>query len=403
MPAQSAESRRWIEDLDALVRELPKRHVAPETERPLEAFRADAERVKARLPSMSREEMLVELVRLAASFGDSHTEVPLSQAALGFHRFPLGLYFFGTDLRVVATAPEHATLLGLRLVAVGRHPIADVLARVRPLLGDDFGNPHEFLHSAPAFVTIPEVLVALGFAARPESIQYVFAQDDGQRVTAEFALLSFPAAASALTKRVLDAATGPLWVRHRERWHLAERVDSSDLLYVRLTRSQNQPQQESLARFAQRVGAAARDADVRRVVIDIRQNTGGNFHTTEPLVQAVCDAARDGALARVYVILGRHTYSAAIVFAAQLKHGCDAQFVGEVPRAVPNRQADMETFRLPHSRLEVTYSARIRRPFPELGDATEIPLDLPAPLTWESYRAGRDPALEAILRRRGGE
>jgi hypothetical protein len=65
---------------------------------------------------------------------------------------------------------------------------------------------------------------------------------------------------------------------------------------------------------------------------------------------------------------------------------------------VPNRQADVETFTLPNSRLQVTYSAKLRRPFPELGDAAAIPLDIPAPWTWESYRAGRDPALEAILR-----
>jgi hypothetical protein len=72
-------------------------------------------------------------------------------------------------------------------------------------------------------------------------------------------------------------------------------------------------------------------------------------------------------------------------------------FVGEAPRAVPSRQADAEAFSLPNSGLEVSYSSLLRQPFPELSDATEIPLDIPAPPTWSSYRAGRDPALEAIL------
>jgi hypothetical protein len=127
-------------------------------------------------------------------------------------------------------------------------------------------------------------------------------------------------------------------------------------------------------------------------------NTGGNFHKTEPLADALCRFAKTGAVPRIHVVLGRHTYSAAIVLAAQLKHGCGALFVGEVPRAVPNRQADVESFTLPNSKLQVTYSAKPRRPFPELGNATAIPLDIPAPWTWESYRTGRDPALEAILR-----
>lgn len=395
--AQSADARRWLEDLESLARELPRRHVAPTTERPLDAFRADVEQLRSRLPSMSREAIVVEFARLAASFGDSHTELSLAQDRLGFRRFPIGLYFFDNDLRVIAVARAHEELLGTRLVAIGAHPIAEVLDRIRPVVGDDYGNPYEIRHSGPGFVLIPELLVGLGLAAPGQPIEYVFETDAGQRLTRSFTAVPFQQAAQSITARVVSPADEPLFMAQRDLWYVAERVDASDVAYVRVTRSQNQGGRESLGAFANRVATMIAGPDVRRVVVDLRQNTGGNFHTTEPLVRAVCDAAKRGAIARVYVILGRHTYSAAVVLAAQLKHGCDALFVGEVPRAVPNRQADVERFTLPNSRLEITYSSRLRQPFPELADATEIPLDFPAPPTWSSYRAGRDPALEAIL------
>ena len=395
--AQAADAARWIEDLQVLARELPRRHVAPATERPVDAFQADVERLRSRIPSMSREAIILEFARLAASFGDSHTELQLAHERAGFHRFPVGMYFFGNELRVVVVARGYEDLLAMRLVAIGEYPIALVLDRIKPLIGDDFGNPNEILHSGPSFVMIPEVLVGLGLAPPGQPIAYVFETEDGQRVTKSFSGVPLREAAQSMTVRLLNPDREPHFMRNRDRWYVLERVEASDVLYVRISRSQNQRGSEPLAAFARRVTAATADAAVRRVVIDLRQNTGGNFNTTEPLASALCRQAKAGEVSRVYVILGRHTYSAAIVLAAQLKHGCEAVFVGEVPRAVPNRQADVGRFSLPNSRLEVTYSSRLRQPFPELGNTTEIPLDLVAPPTWANYRAGRDPALEAIL------
>jgi hypothetical protein len=395
--AQSAEARGWLKDLEVLARELPRRHVTPTVERPIDAFRADVEQLRDRIPSMSREAIIMEFARLAASFGDSHTELPLGQKRVGFSRFPLGLYFFGRDLRVIVVAPGNEDVLGLKLVAIGANKIDDVLARVQPFIADDHGNPYEILHSGPALITIPEVLRGLGLAQEGDTISYVFEADDGRRVTRTFGAISLQEVGQHMTARMVRPEQEPLFMRNRNLSYVMERVSSSDVLYVRVSRSLNQDGKESLAAFARTVAAAAGEDGVRHVVVDLRQNTGGNFHTTEPLSSVICGAAQRQDIGRVFVILGRHTYSAAVVLAGQLKHGCNAIFVGEVPRAVPNRQADAGEFTLPNSRLEISYSSKLRPVFPELGQATEIPLDIPAHPNWEDYRAGRDPALEAVF------
>lgn len=394
---QSMDARRWLADLEVLARELPRRHVAPTTERTIEAFRVDVEQLRSRIPAMSREAIVLQFARLAASFGDSHTELSLAQGRLGFHRFPINLYFFDDELRVIAVESGQEELLGTRLLAIGDHPVAEALNRIKAVIAEDFGNPYEIRHSGPAFLMIPEVLIGLGFAAPGQLIAYVFETDNGQRLTRTFTGAPFQQVAQSMNVRIVKPADEPLFMQRRDLWYVAERVEASDIVYVRVSRSQNQGGRESLGTFAGRIATMVAVADVRQVVVDLRQNTGGNFNTTERLVRTVCDARKGGDVSRVYVILGRHTYSAAVVLAAQLKHGCDALFVGEVPRAVPNRQADVGRFTLPNSGLEITYSARLRQPFPELGNATEIPLDIPAPPTWSSYRSGHDPALEAIL------
>jgi len=395
--ALAMDAGKWGDDLTTLAHELPKRHVAPETERPVAAFEADVESVRTRIPSLTRDQIVLEMVRLAATFGDSHTEISLAQPSVGFHRFPLGLYFFGDDLRVVATDSEHRALLGTRLVAVGQCLVPAALDRLRPMVSDDFGNPYEIRHSGPALLTIPEVLGGLGIVQEGQPVRYRFESDAGGDQEASFNALPFDGAVAAMTERVLDTTSGPLFVRNRDDWQFFASVPNSRLLYVRLNRSLDQPGHESLAEFTKRVGDAIATGAYSTVLVDLRQDTGGNFHKTEPLNDLLKQAVTHHSIQQVYVGLGRHTYSAAILLAAGLKHDCGAIFAGETPRAVPNHQADVEDFELPNSRIKVSCSVKLWRPFPELGDARTIPIDVPAPWTWEDYRAGRDPVLSAVL------
>jgi hypothetical protein len=252
------------------------------------------------------------------------------------------------------------------------------------------------LHSGPALLSIPEVLTGLDIVPRGESVRYVFEDSTGQHHEEEFVALSFDSAAASMTERVLSPVTGPLFARDRDAWYVLDPVPQDHLLYVRINRSLDQKGKESLAAFAQRLADALRPGSFSAVVVDLRQDTGGNVHKTEPLAEVVSKAVKRGSIASVYVGLGRHTYSAAVLLAAQLKHDCGARFVGEVPRAVPNHQADAEHFELPNSKIEVSYSSKLWRLFPELGEARTIPIDLPAAWTWDDYRSGRDPMLEAI-------
>ncbi|HEY4492424.1 MAG TPA: hypothetical protein VI958_10535 [Acidobacteriota bacterium] len=111
----------------------------------------------------------------------AHTEISLAQPAVGFHRFPLGLYHFDHELRVIAVDREHADLLGTRLLSVSDRKITDIMERIQPLLSDDFGNPKEIYHTGPAFLTIPELLAGLQIVAKNAPIQYVFEDDGGNR------------------------------------------------------------------------------------------------------------------------------------------------------------------------------------------------------------------------------
>ena len=95
------------------------------------------------------------------------------------------------------------------------------------------------------------------------------------------------------------------------------------------------------------------------------------------------------------MLVGRHTFSAAMVNALDLRRETEALLVGEPMGARPNGFQELHTFMLPHSRLKVACAIRRYR-FGEPGMEAVHP-DIAAPPEWQLVVQGRDPALEAAL------
>jgi hypothetical protein len=97
------------------------------------------------------------------------------------------------------------------------------------------------------------------------------------------------------------------------------------------------------------------------------------------------------------VLVGRRTYSAAMVTAIDFRKETSATLVGEPIGERPNSYSENDELTLPNSRVVVSYSTRYY---------TFLDQDVPAVLPdiridpdWASFRAGRDPVLEWVQSR----
>lgn len=130
-PRSAAEER--AEDIDFLVRELPKRHKNLYFRLTRDEFNARAEELKNALPAITADEFLVGLSRLIASVGDSHTTVGWRPQ----RAFPLLLYWFKEGICVLNIPKGSEKALYGKLVAVDGRPIEDVMAAFAEVI------PHE--------------------------------------------------------------------------------------------------------------------------------------------------------------------------------------------------------------------------------------------------------------------
>jgi hypothetical protein len=389
-PALSAEE--WHQDLRHLARELERRHKNLFHSVSRDDFARAVGELEAAIPSLQPHQVVVGMLRLTALVGDGHTRLNLPPF---FRILPIQLFWFGSELRVLAAAPEYREALGARVVGVGDLTIEEAAARVATCFPSArTENEWYVLSSGPAFMIRPEILHALGIIPDPARARFAFEDDAGRRFTLDLQPIATPPVENRTVtiRGLVPAASSPPLFRQRPGepfWHT--RLADSETVYVNFRRY------ESLGDHARRLFQELDRRPPARLVIDLRQNGGGDFlegrkHLIRPL-QSRPHLTRPG---RLYVIVGRQTFSAAMANAIDFRKDLGAILVGEPIGERPNSYSENDELTLPRSRLVVSYSTRYYQFLDQ--DVPAVVPDVRIDPGWSEFRAGRDPVIEWILR-----
>jgi len=132
-------------------------------------------------------------------------------------------------------------------------------------------------------------------------------------------------------------------------------------------------------------------------VIDLRENTGGNGGLNRYPVQQILRRPSLDRPDRLFVVIGRKTFSAGQQFTNLLEAWTQATFVGEPSGQKPSQYGDHRALVLPASGMTVQISSIFHQAPNEFDTRAFVPPRVYTPLDSRSYRAGIDPALAAIL------
>jgi hypothetical protein len=109
-------SEQWRQDLHVLATEVARRHKnAFAYTRKSDFYRAVAD-LDARIPSLNGYGTLVGMMSILAMIGDGHTRC--DDLFNSFSQFPIDLYWFGDELRVIRATPEYKDALGARVLVI---------------------------------------------------------------------------------------------------------------------------------------------------------------------------------------------------------------------------------------------------------------------------------------------
>ena len=168
-------------------------------------------------------------------------------------------------------------------------------------------------------------------------------------------------------------------------------LDDADALYVQYNRVEL-PTLDAIK--AIETGLAR--PDVQRVVLDLRQNYGGQLDADKPLrdVLIAYGKANPG---RLLVLTGRNTFSGGSLLVAALVDEAGARVVGEPMAGATAFWSDDRAVALPYSKLAVSVADAANNDPSTATDPLILEPDIAAPMASTDYFADRDPALEAAL------
>jgi tetratricopeptide (TPR) repeat protein len=377
-------------------------------------FAAAIDSLSERIPALAAHDIVVGMARIVALIGDGHTSLPLYFATgVDFHVVPVRFGFWSGVLHVEAADRAFAEIVGARVVAFNEVPVDSALALVTPLISRD--NDEWITAVAPNLLNRAEVLHALGLSTRLDSAVITVEKDSRRRTVRIAASSDVPASAfglpflQRLTSDWIDARDSaasppPLHQRTFDSTYAFEYLADRRMLWLGFHQVANREHAESALEFFRRATAYARDnaSRIDRVVLDLRNDTGGEGGLLDPIVREIVRAREIDRPGRFFVVIGPRTFSAAVMLAAQLDRYTTAIFAGMPTGSAPNVYGSHDYVHLPFSGIGVAVSPDfIQAGFPTDARRRIDPQIAVSP-TFADYVANRDPVLDAIAAWDGG-
>ena len=384
----------WREDIRALESELRRLHVDLHNRLSAAEFENRIEEIDQRIPSLTDQEIVFELMKLMGALGSGHNLlVPTNGAKGSFSRLPVEFYWFSDGFFIVDADEAHQDLIGREVTKIGDIPVDDVLNETRILNPRD--NEMQHLWLAPYYASLPEALKGLGVITDTETVALTLASVDNNYSQvnlkgADWSFTGFP----KLPK--LRNTTQPRFLERSDELFWMETLPEQEAVFVQFNWV-SEREDKTLAAFSRELTAKIKSPRVKHLIVDLRHNPGGNGALLAPLIRALVHFDADNPDGELFVIAGRGTFSAAHKLLSTLSMLTNAIIVGEPSGSRPNAISEAGWFKLPYSKLMGLASSQFHQDSDPEDHRIWIAPHIPVVMSSQDYFNASDPALAAVF------
>lgn len=416
VPSLAATSAEWRADLKAAADALRLRHPDPFTRLGPREFDRRYAQLEHDLGGLSEDQRAVRALQLFAAIGEGHTFADMTGAAFG-NWFPVRFYEFTDGLFIVSAHRSIRELAGARVLEIAGLPAAEVMREARSLIGTD----NELGEREAVFAASNAALMrGLGFVSANGTLALRVRRSDGRVVRVDLPAMTgspmmewrnrsevfgvgfgeFSDWISAYRGLGADAfrardANLPLHFRYR-RHFIGVPLPDRDAYYAQINYMLDAPD-ETLEQFFRRILTEVDRQRPRRLILDFRYNSGGDGSKIPAIIHEFIARERDRPWRELYVLTGRKTFSAAVNAAEAFFDHVPVTFVGEPAGAAFGHAGNADQIPFAATGLQLTVSTAWHGGSSDRRQAY-TPVDVPALFSSSDYTAGRDPAVDAILR-----
>ncbi len=390
----------WRYDLWLLARELKRIHYNLFAKVSKQDFEAYVSKLNDDIPRLGDHQIEVAFMKLMSMAGDGHTRIYPSYAQLARRGVMVQFYLFTEGLFITAIDPRYGDLAGAEVIRVGDHTVDRVIASLEQIISHDNSMWVKFI--APQYIAYPQMLNGLGLIPQPDQLPLTVKDASGKvrtvslPVTASLPLEVLTAKGAWVTARKNAPNPEPLYLKNRNTPYWFEYLPDSKTVYFQYNVVRNDPK-DPLKTFWERLFGFIDDNPVERLVIDMRWNDGGNMFLNQTLISGLIRCEKINQRGKLFVIVGRNTFSAAMCGAAQIERYTNAIFAGEPTGSSPNFVGETNPMNLPYSKMKGSISDLYWQNSVAMDYRVWIAPQIYAPPSFEWFKANRDPAMEAIM------
>lgn len=333
------------------------------------------------IPSYTDEEVKGKLVKIITSINDSHTSVGLDNLKF----FPLKFFEFEDGIYLIDGEENYKDYWGQKLIAINGYEIEEVKEMIKPYISKD--NSAIFKNQFSNSLTNLNLLSFSGIADNDE-VTYTFTDGD----------ITVKALSYKNNKNMKFISENndkvPLSKQNNNDKYWFKYLEDENIVYVKYNSCSNM-EGYSFKEFTNDVFQVVDKNNPDKLVVDFRDNGGGNSAIFNSFLEAINEREDINKTGKLYAIIGRSTFSSAILNTMDLKKNTNATLVGESTGGQPNHFGEVKQIYLSNTNITVYYSSNYFKTTKE--DVDSIYPDKEVTLKASSFFEGKDDFLEAII------
>ncbi|MCJ7591793.1 MAG: hypothetical protein MUO51_10640 [Woeseiaceae bacterium] len=393
LPKDLTRDEGWRYDLHYLASEIKRLHVHPYHATSAAAFEQKVNDINRRIPELSDKQVVFAFMQLLGTLGNGHNFIiPAFGEKGSFNQLPMQFYWFSDGLFVVNASEPYRQWIGHKVEKIGDMPTLKALELIKTINPRDNEMQQRWL--APYYLGLPSVLEGLGIVDKADAVSLTLRDSGGARhlVSPEIKPMSFVGFPKLPG---LSTANSPRYLRNTNDNYWFEKLPKQ-LLYVQFNDVVNKESQ-SLKQFSEQIQQQIINGEVTDMVLDLRHNSGGDGSINAPMVATTVLFKALRPKGKLFVLIGRNTFSAAHNLVLSITRLTDAILVGEPSGSRPNALSEAGWFNLPYSKQTGLISSQFHQYGGPEDDRIWIAPHVPVSLSAEQYFKGEDPVMTAII------
>jgi hypothetical protein len=399
--------KQWIEDLDYMIIRVDSIHPNLYANIYIEQMQERAKELREKVPMLSDNEIIVELLKIVTAIHDGHTR--LHGKNLTKKWYPIRIEKFSDGYYITAITKEHSKFIGAKILAFNNQPVEYVFDKLKEITPHDNSYGQDYF--APMYLTMTSILSGFHIIKSSDDLLIVSVKIKGQKDemlalnSTEFQAgddlswfwRDYAVPGNEYVNILSVDSILPLYLKNYKQPFWYDFIKENNTVYFAFNECVND-ENNNFESFNNKLWSYIDSVKAKYLIIDLRNNFGGTNSRIMSLVHQIIKHDSINKKGNLFVITSKKTFSAAVDCATWIEFHCKPIFVGEPTGAAPNHYADPDFSYLPNSKILLMISKYYWQDSWPWDSRKCIEPTIKVDLSSVDYFNYKDPAIDEIFK-----